>query len=52
MICQSGNRSFEVAHYLVQQGYSRVYNLEGGTFGWMMNGNDVLRPDMTAATER
>jgi glyoxylase-like metal-dependent hydrolase (beta-lactamase superfamily II)/rhodanese-related sulfurtransferase len=52
VICQSGNRSFEVAHYLVQQGYSRVYNLEGGTFGWMMNGNEVVRPGATAAMER
>lgn len=52
VVCQSGNRSFEVAHYLTQQGYSRIYNLEGGTFAWMMNGNQVTRPAVAATRER
>ena len=56
VILQCGTRrvstSAEVAHYLIQQGYSRVYNLEGGTFGWMMNGNEVIRPGVAAETER
>jgi glyoxylase-like metal-dependent hydrolase (beta-lactamase superfamily II)/rhodanese-related sulfurtransferase len=48
VICQSGNRSFEVSHYLVQQGYRKVYNLEGGTFAWLMNGQEVVRPGQNA----
>lgn len=35
VICQSGNRSFEVSHYLSKQGFPKVYNLEGGTSGWI-----------------
>jgi sulfur dioxygenase len=34
-ICQSGNRSYEAAHYLSKKGFNRVYNLLGGTSGWM-----------------
>ncbi|MGE5352208.1 MAG: MBL fold metallo-hydrolase [Acidobacteriota bacterium] len=35
VICQSGNRSFEVSHYLSRNGFSNIYNLEGGTSGWI-----------------
>ena len=37
-ICQSGSRSYEVAHYLSQQGYTAVYNLDGGTSQWVYSG--------------
>ncbi|MEW6702776.1 MAG: MBL fold metallo-hydrolase [Bacteroidota bacterium] len=42
-ICQSGNRSYEVAHYLKQQGYTNVYNLEGGTSAWLSSSNKFNR---------
>lgn len=43
-ICQSGSRSYEVAHYLATRaGYSRVYNLEDGTSGWAHDGKPVER---------
>lgn len=48
-ICQSGNRSYEVANYLATRaGYSNVYNLEGGTSGWMFSGKHVERGAMMA----
>lgn len=44
IVCQTGNRSYEVAHYLTKVGYSKVYNLRGGTTGWMQSGRAVERP--------
>lgn len=35
VICQSGGRSYEAAHFLATHGYSNVYNLQGGTSAWM-----------------
>jgi glyoxylase-like metal-dependent hydrolase (beta-lactamase superfamily II)/rhodanese-related sulfurtransferase len=35
VICQSGNRSYEVAHYLSVNGFNKVYNLEDGTISWL-----------------
>ena len=43
VICQSGNRSSEVSHFLNSKGYQNVYNLAGGTSGWVMNGFEVER---------
>jgi thioredoxin 1 len=37
LICQSGNRSGQVADYLTQQGYLAI-NVEGGTVAWLANG--------------
>jgi rhodanese-related sulfurtransferase len=45
VICQSGSRSLEVSRYLAAQGYSNVMNLAGGTYGWMVAGGTVNRPD-------
>jgi len=43
-ICQSGSRSYEVAHYLATRaGYRTVYNLDEGTFGWVQSGKKVER---------
>ncbi|HEX2865419.1 MAG TPA: MBL fold metallo-hydrolase [Ignavibacteriales bacterium] len=39
VICQSGNRSFEVSHYLAKHGFSGILNLESGTSGWMQSRN-------------
>jgi rhodanese-related sulfurtransferase len=43
VICQSGNRSYEVSHYLSKQGYMNIYNLDNGTSGWLYsNDPEVL----------
>ena len=34
VICHHGVRSFQVANYLEQSGFSRVCNLEGGIDAW------------------
>ncbi len=34
LICRSGLRSAEAAEFLSEQGYDRVYNLEGGMLDW------------------
>ena len=32
--CHHGNRSFSACHYLVNNGFHNVYNLEGGIEAW------------------
>lgn len=34
MICRSGARSARAGQYLLDQGYTDVVNLEGGTLAW------------------
>lgn len=34
MICRSGARSRQAGEYLMQNGYSKVVNLGGGTLAW------------------
>jgi rhodanese-related sulfurtransferase len=34
MICRSGARSARAGQYLLDQGYTSVVNLEGGTLAW------------------
>lgn len=38
VICATGSRSMGGASALVSTGYKQVYNLQGGTMVWMMNG--------------
>jgi len=38
-ICASGSRSRQAANFLVQQGYTSIYNLDGGTAAWMRSGH-------------
>ena len=38
LACQSGPRSLEATGVLMQQGYTRVANLEGGLFKWAGRG--------------
>ena len=33
--CKSGGRSGNVTRYLMQQGFTNVYNLAGGIFAWI-----------------
>ncbi|MCU0932057.1 MAG: rhodanese-like domain-containing protein [Serpentinimonas sp.] len=35
-LCHHGARSAQVAHYLAQQGFSRVANVEGGIEAWSL----------------
>lgn len=34
VMCRSGGRSAQVAHFLAQQGFGRVWNLAGGILAW------------------
>ena len=43
IVCQSGNRSYEIAHYLTKVGFTNVYNLNGGTSRWMQSGRPLER---------
>ncbi|PNY82645.1 rhodanese-like domain-containing protein [Deinococcus koreensis] len=38
MICRSGARSARAGEYLMQNGYSQVANLTGGTLAWVEAG--------------
>ena len=40
LVCHSGGRSMQVAHWLDQQGYDAV-NVDGGTAAWAMSGYPV-----------
>ena len=50
IVCQTGNRSYEVAHYLKRVGFTNVYNLSGGTSGWMQSGRPVERRNWAPAS--
>lgn len=41
LICASGNRSGQAAHFLSQHGFNKVANLMGGTHGWAMRGREI-----------
>lgn len=43
VLCRSGGRSAQVARYLAQQGYSKVWNLTGGILAWA----EELDPSLT-----
>jgi rhodanese-related sulfurtransferase len=34
VICRSGGRSLQVAHFLSSRGFASVYNLAGGILAW------------------
>jgi rhodanese-related sulfurtransferase len=44
-----GYRGARVADFLARQGYSQVYNLEGGEFRWANEGQPVFRQDRPTA---
>jgi rhodanese-related sulfurtransferase len=35
VICQSGSRSAGVSRFLVDKGFSQIFNLAGGTYAWL-----------------
>ena len=43
LYCAVGARSEEAARLLVQQGYTKVYHLQGGIQSWSQEGMDVVR---------
>jgi rhodanese-related sulfurtransferase len=38
VICQSGSRSAEISGFLTRKGFTSVFNLAGGTYGWLRAG--------------
>jgi rhodanese-related sulfurtransferase len=38
LVCRSGARSAQACMFLQQQGYSNVYNLNGGMMRWVQSG--------------
>ncbi|WP_250433938.1 rhodanese-like domain-containing protein [Hanstruepera flava] len=43
LYCKSGGRSARCAKKMVEAGFVKVYDLEGGITKWIHNGNDVVR---------
>ena len=41
LVCATGNRSAMAADWLVQQGFEKVANVEGGTVAWLRHGFEV-----------
>jgi rhodanese-related sulfurtransferase len=41
VVCRVGSRSAQVVAYLMQQGYDRVANLDGGMFAWAASGRPL-----------
>ena len=41
VLCAHGNRSFGVAHYLIEQGFD-AHNIAGGITQWHIRGGDVI----------
>jgi rhodanese-related sulfurtransferase len=42
--CQSGGRSAQACAWLAQQGFDKVYNLQGGILAWLREGRPVAQP--------
>lgn len=43
LICRSGQRSAQVGHFLEQEGFTDVINLEGGMNGWAAQVDESMR---------
>ena len=39
--CRSGQRSAKASRILIENGYSKVYNMQGGIMEWMNAGYEV-----------
>ncbi|MBK5964121.1 sulfurtransferase [Thiocystis minor] len=44
LYCRSGARSYQACAYLMQQGYSQVWNLRGGIISWARHGFPIESP--------
>ena len=49
--CRSGNRSKEAADYLFSNGFTTVYELDGGITGWTAAGKPTEKADETTSLE-
>jgi len=45
LICRSGRRSKQVAAQLMQQGYTQVFSVAGGTLRWQEDGLPMATPE-------
>jgi len=45
LICRSGQRSKRVAAQLLQQGYTQVFSVQGGTLRWQDEGLPMTYPE-------
>jgi len=45
LICRSGRRSKQVAAKLIQQGYTQVFSVAGGTLRWQEEGLPMTFPE-------
>jgi len=45
LICRSGQRSKQVAAQLLQQGYTQVFSVQGGTLRWQEEGLPMWLPE-------
>ena len=45
VICRAGQRSAQVTAFLLQQGYRKVRNLDGGMYDWAAAGRPVVTVD-------
>lgn len=43
LICRSGGRSARATAFLLDQGYSKVYNMKGGMLAWNQLGLPVVK---------
>jgi len=43
--CQKGGRSLKTCQIMLDMGFSEVYNLEGGAYGWFMHGKKMVIPE-------
>ncbi|MCS4433167.1 rhodanese-like domain-containing protein [Aquiflexum gelatinilyticum] len=43
--CAVGGRSRQAAEILLNNGFTKVYNLSGGIVDWRRNGFEVVKPD-------
>ncbi len=43
VICHHGIRSYQVAHYLEQQGFTRLINLDGGVAAWARDQDPAMQ---------
>lgn len=45
LVCARGGRSAMAADFMAQQGYSDLYNLDGGVMQWMNEGHPLDIPE-------
>ena len=44
MLCRSGRRSEKAAYLIASQGFTSIFNIEGGMSAWEAAGLPVIRP--------